>query len=137
MNDSVNGPTYVLDTSALLTLMDDEAGAERVEAILRQEQVILPFPVLLEAYYISLQEQSEATANRRYALMRNLPTVEVWEMDEPTLLTAARFKARFRVSFADALIAAFATQHQATLVHKDPEFETLKEHVQQELLPYS
>lgn len=32
VNDSVNGPTYVLDISALLTLMDDKAGAERVEA---------------------------------------------------------------------------------------------------------
>jgi len=52
------------------------------------------------------------------------------------LLTAARLKARFRVSFADALIAAFAVRSSAILVHKDPEFEALADKVLQEPLPY-
>ena len=77
---------YLLDTSAILTLMEDEDGADRV--------------------------------------------------DEPTLLTTARLKARFRVSFADALIAAFAVRSSAVLVHKDPEFEVLADQVPQEPLPY-
>jgi predicted nucleic acid-binding protein len=97
---------------------------------------LLPFPVLLETYYISLQEQSEAVADERYALLRHLSVTEIWSMDEPTLLTAARIKARFRLSFADALIAAFATRNQAILLHKDPEFEPLKSQVRQEPLPY-
>jgi len=133
----VNAANYVLDTSALLTLMEEEPGAERVETILRREAVLIPFPVLLEVYYISLQERSEAVADQRYALICNVPRVDIcWKMDEPTLLTAARFKARFHVSFADALIAAFAAQHHAILVHKDPEFDALKGHIVQELLPY-
>ncbi len=133
----MNALKYVLDTSALLALMEEEAGAGRVEAILRQEQIIIPFPVLLEVYYLSLQERSEATADYRYALLCNLPRADIyWNMDEPTLLTAARFKARYCVSFADALIAAFAAQHHAVLVHKDPEFEALKDHLLQEALPY-
>ena len=57
-------------------------------------------------------------------------------MDEPTLLTASRFKARFRISLADALIAAFAVRQEAILVHKDPELEALAEIVPQEILPY-
>ncbi|MBN1488072.1 MAG: PIN domain-containing protein [Anaerolineae bacterium] len=116
--------------------MEDEDSAERVEVIIRQEQAIIPFPVLLEAYYISLQEQSEAIADQRYALMRNLPVTKIWAIDEPTLLAAARFKARCRMSFADALIAAFAAQNQAILVHKDPEFDALVGLVEQEPLPY-
>lgn len=116
--------------------MEDEDGADRVEEILTHGQALIPFPVFLEAYYISLQERSEAIADRRYALMRQLPVEEIWATDEPTMLTAARIKANFRVSFADALIAAFAVQSEAILVHKDPEFDALQGQVQQELLPY-
>ena len=129
---------YLLDTSAILALMEDEDGANRVEEILQEQEseVLLPFPVLLEAYYISLQERSEPMADERYALLRHLSATEIWSVDEPTLLTAARLKARFRVSFADALIAAFAIRNQAILVHKDPEFEILADQVRQEPLPY-
>ncbi len=132
----MNMDRYLLDTSAILTLMEDEDGTDRVEEILQNSEVLVPFPVLLEIYYISLQEKSEPVADKRYALVRYLAVTEIWSVDEPTLLTAARLKAGFRVSFADALIAAFAVRHQATLVHKDPEFEALADHVRQEPLPY-
>jgi predicted nucleic acid-binding protein len=125
-----------LDTSAILALMENEDSAERVEEILRTGKVLIPFPVLLEAYYLSLQERSEAVADERYVLLRRLPVAEIWEVDEPTLLTAARLKARFRVSPADALIAAFAVRSSAILVHKDPEYEALGDQVPQEALPY-
>ena len=133
----MNADKYVLDTSALLTLMEEEDGTDRVEAILRQGQLVIPFAVLLEIYYISLREHTEATADYRYALICNLPRAEIhWNVDEPTLLTAARFKGQCHVSFADALIAAFAAQHHAILVHKDPEFDALKGRILQEPLPY-
>ena len=47
---------YVLDTSALLTLMEEEAGADRVEQVLMHAQVLLPWVVLLETHYITHQE---------------------------------------------------------------------------------
>lgn len=117
---------YLLDTSAILTLLEDGEGAERVESLLRREHVLLPFVVLLEAYYVSLQERKEDVADWRYALLKQLPVTFLWDVDEPTLLTAGRFKARHRLSLADALVAAFAFQHGAVLVHKDPGFETLE-----------
>jgi predicted nucleic acid-binding protein len=132
----VSEERYLLDTSAILTLLEDEEGAERVEALLREGQVLLPFLVLLETYYITLQERSEAVADRRYALLKQLTATFLWSVDEPTLLTAARFKARHRLSLADALIAAFAFQRGAILVHKDPEFEALADLIRQEALPY-
>jgi predicted nucleic acid-binding protein len=57
-------------------------------------------------------------------------------MDEPVLLTAARIKANFHVSLADAMIAAYTFQRKAMLVHKDPEFESLAEEIDLEALPY-
>ncbi len=127
---------YMLDTSAVLTFLQDEAGAERVESILRQEEILLPYLVLLETYYITLQEHSEDVADKRYALLKQLPATIFWEVDEPTLLTAGRFKAYHHLSLADAIIAAFAQRQGAILVHKDPELEVLSEALKLETLPY-
>lgn len=127
---------FLLDTSAILTLLEDEQGADRVESLLREEETLLPFLALLETYYISLQEQPEDIADRRYALLKQLPTTILWDIDEPTLLTAGRFKALHHISLADALIAAFAAQQAAILVHKDPEMAALAGAVELEALPY-
>ena len=127
---------YLLDTSALLTLIEDETGADRVEQVLRQTEVLLPWLSLLECSYITRQEQGEAEANLRYAMIKQLPLSILWTMDEPTLLTAARLRAAHRLSLADAVIAAFAIQHNAVLLHKDPEFEVLDKQVSLEALPY-
>ena len=127
---------YLLDTSAILTFLEDETGAEQVEALLRQEDVYLPYLVLLETYYITLQEQPEDVADRRYALLKQLPATILWEVDESTLLTAGRFKAYHRLSLADAIIAAIAQRREAILVHKNPELEVLQDFVEQVVLPY-
>ena len=108
----------------------------RVTQILREEDSLLPWPVLLEVHYISRQEQGQGEADRRYALMKQLPCEILWQIDEPTLLTASRFKAAHRLSLADSLIAAFAHQRETVLLHKDPEFEALDDQVDLEGLPY-
>jgi predicted nucleic acid-binding protein len=132
----VSRERYLLDTSALLTLIEDEAGAERVEQVLTGDEVWLPWLVLLEAYYISLQERGQAEADRRYALIKQLPATILWEVGELVLLTAARLKAMHHLSLADAIIAAFAIQQKAIFFHKDPEFEALTGQVSLEALPY-
>ena len=85
---SVSDERYVLDTSAVFTFLEDEAGAQRVEEIIRAGQAVIPFLVLLETYYISLQETTEAIAEKRYALLKQLPARFLYDVDEPTLLTA-------------------------------------------------
>lgn len=127
---------YLLDTSAVLTLIEDEAGAERVETLLRTMPVLLTWLTLLEVFYITFQEQGQAEAERRYALLKILPVTHLETVDEPILLTAGRFKAERRLSIADALIAAYAAQYQAVLVHKDPEFSALAAEIELEALPY-
>jgi predicted nucleic acid-binding protein len=127
---------YVLDTSALLTLIEDEDGSARVEALLRQPSTIIVWISLLEVAYITRQERDAAEADHRYALLKALPVTLLWTMDEPTLLTAARIKAAHRLSLADTIIAAYALQTGATLVHKDPEFEQLADQIGLEALPY-
>ncbi|MBU2601951.1 MAG: PIN domain-containing protein [Actinobacteria bacterium] len=128
--------SYLLDTSALLSFIEDEAGADRVEQALKQTTTLVPWPVLLEAHYITMREKGEAEAYRRTALVKQLKVKILWDMDESTLLTAARLKAEHRISLADAIIAAFALRRDAILMHKDPEFEALTGLVLMEALPY-
>lgn len=128
--------SYVLDSSALFALIENEDGAERVESILSEERAFLPCLALLEVHYITRQERGQGEADRRYALLRQLPCEILWQLDEPVLLTASRFKAAHRLSLADAMIAAFAQRQNAVLVHKDPEYEALAEEVELEALPY-
>jgi len=132
----VSEERFMLDTSALLTLIEDEAGADRVEQLITSGRGLVTWVALLEVHYITQQERGAAEADRRYALLRQLPLTVLWEAGEFTLLTAARFKATQRLSLADAIIAAFALRQGATLIHKDPEFEALASEVPQEALPY-
>ena len=60
----------------------------------------------------------------------------IWELDEPTLFIAGRLKATFKISLADAIIAALAKIQNAILVHKDPEYEQLHMEIKQITLPY-
>ncbi|MBI2864149.1 MAG: PIN domain-containing protein [Chloroflexi bacterium] len=68
-------------------------------------------------------------------MIRQLPVIWLDRVDEPVLTAAGRFKAQHRLSFADAIIAAFAHVAGAILVHKDPEYLLLKSIVVQEQLP--
>lgn len=128
---------YLLDTSALFAFIEEEPGADRVEEILNGSSVYIPWIALLEVYYITRRERGQAEADRRYALLRQLPGTILWELNEPALLTAGNFKSSYNLSLADALIAAMATRQEAVLVHKDPEFEPLAEQVPLEALPYN
>lgn len=56
-----------------MALIEDEPGADRVDELLRRERVLLPFLAGLETYYVTLQERSGDEADRRLALIRQLP----------------------------------------------------------------
>lgn len=126
---------WLLDTSALLSFIEDETGADRIEQALKQPTTLVPWPVLLETHYVTLQKRGQAEADRRIALIKQLKVEILWGMDESTLLTASKLKAERRVSLADAIIAAFAIRRGAVLMHKDPEFDALTGLLPMEALP--
>ena len=133
-------PRYVLDTSALLTLIEDEAGADQVQTLLEQAtrgevSLLVSFISFMEVYYISLQERGQEEAQERVQLMAALPVLRV-ESTETLAVFAGQLKAAHRLSVADAWIAALAQERDATLVHKDPEFEQLEAVVKVLKLPY-
>jgi ribonuclease VapC len=130
---------FVLDTSALLTLHDDEPGASEVEAILvksgSEHKVWISFISLMEFSYILQQKVGIEKARSSYAQLKQLPLMVV-ENDESLGLMAASLKAVNKLSLADSWIAATAQKLNAILVHKDPEFEGLSKLIKLHSLPY-
>lgn len=130
---------YLLDTSALLALRDDELGADRVNAILLEAgkgtaTVCGCFMSLMEVMYRVWKDEGEKAGRAAYAHCHTLPII--WIHESPELLeSAARLKALYPLSLADAWIAAASMQNDATLVHKDPEFDPVQS-LLQERLPY-
>jgi predicted nucleic acid-binding protein len=120
---------WLLDTSALLSLRDNEAGAERVAALLRrairgQGQVWACFMSRMEVLYRVWKDEDERRARLADAQLQSLPLVWVAASDQ-LLEQAAELKACHALSVADAWIAAAARQEGAVLVHKDPEFQAI------------
>ena len=130
------GKSFVMDTSALMAVIEKEEGAERVREILLGKAIIICWLSILEVVYISQRELGEEEALTRYALLRKLDATIVWNADEALLLNAARIKSTHSLSLADAVIAAITSQHKAILIHKDPEYESLQDVIEMEFLPY-
>ncbi len=128
---------YVLDTSALLTLHHDEPGADEVEKVLYDTSAdrYLSFISITELFYIIWQRSGKEAAYQSIVQLKMLPLHRV-DPQEELLLQAGEFKAMHSLSLADSLIAATALHMDATLVHKDPEFEQLKDHLSLQALPY-
>lgn len=129
---------YLLDTSAFLTLRDDENGADQVAELMYQaqngkSQCFACFLSLMEIFYRVWKNENEQAGRLAYEECQSLPVK--WIHETKSLLEkSAEIKAKNRLSLADAWIAASAIQEGAILVHKDPEFILLD--CPQLVLPY-
>ena len=132
---------FILDTSAILTYFEGEEGKETVDIFLVRSaageiELLVPFSAAIEFYYINFNSQGEETANQRFAILMSLPVHILKKIDEPYIIQAGRLKASYPISFADALIAAYAYQENASLVHKDPEYIMLEKEIDLITLPF-
>jgi predicted nucleic acid-binding protein len=131
---------FVLDTSAVITFLENEAGADIVEELLKKAEsgvinIFLSFITFTEIYYIRLQKKVKEFALERIDSLETLPAKRI-DSNSKIGKIAGEFKAAHRLSFADAWIAALAKNENATLVHKDPEFERLESKINVLKLPY-
>jgi len=120
-------PAFVLDTSAVLTILNREEGLDAVLTLLDrakddQDVLYLPYMALMELEYLLLRRVSPEETLAILALVRAWP-VHVQESTEEWRHQAAMIKSQTPLSVADAWIASLALLHHAELVHKDPEYE--------------
>ena len=121
--------SYLLDTSALLTLRDDEPGADQVAALLAEARdgrvrCLGCFITLMEVAYRVWRDEGETAGRLAHEQCLALPIEWIHE-SSALLKRAAEMKARHPLSLADAWIAACAAESGAVLVHKDPEFKVV------------
>jgi predicted nucleic acid-binding protein len=131
---------YVLDTSALLTYIENEEGATEVETLLEQalvDEAVLYISMVscIEVFYITWQEQGKEAAAERLKLLNDLMVIQE-PVDSQLTKIIGEIKATKAMSFADCCIAGLAKFKQATLVHKDPEYEQIENEIKQLKLPY-
>jgi predicted nucleic acid-binding protein len=123
----------VLDSYALLALLRDEAGGEAVARLLeRAGEVDQPLQMTEASYaevqYIIRRKDGDAAWE---AVARELSAapIEFQVIDRRLADGAAHFKARYRISLADAFAAALAKERKAPLVTGDPEFRLLEKEI--------
>jgi ribonuclease VapC len=116
---------FCLDTSALLTLRDDEPGADRVEQALEGPvRCTASFITRMEVLVRVWKDEGERAGRLAYEQLQALP-IDWLEASEPLLIRAAQIKATHALSLAEAWIAAAALHCGATLLHNNPEFPAI------------
>lgn len=120
----------VLDSSAVLAYLEDEPGAEVVEAALasaHKRGLALPVSVVNwgEVLYVVERERGLSALKAARAAIEELP-VAVVDADRRITATAARIKARGDVSFADAFCCALALELGVPVLTRDPEFASVE-----------
>lgn len=121
--------THLFDTSATPAQYFDENGASRIDALLKNPNVISGVSILAlyEVYTTILhRSSSDEVATQAVETIREAVS-EVLPVTEAVLVTALdlRRASSARIALADILMAATAVRAGAVLVHRDPHFAAL------------
>lgn len=128
--------SVVLDSSALLMLWNAEEGAETVEEVLRSgKKIYISFMSVMECRY-RLWKNTGPEESAEFINYLDLLSIEIIETTETIFEKAVEIKATRNLSVCDSWIIATAIATQSTLIHKDPEFEQVKDQVKLKPLPY-
>ena len=122
--------TFVLDAFAMLAYLQKETGYERVRELLAAGQngttVIMNALNIGEVYYILARERSAQEADFFIDMIVPAVNIKVELNDLQDVIAAARTKAAFPISYADAFACATAQKYAAALVTGDPDFKHLE-----------
>lgn len=122
-------PHTVLDSFALLAYLRREPNHETVVTLLKKaalgkEAVCMTEANYAEVKYIVLRKDGVDRWEAVEKLLESLP-IRFYPVDHTLANQAAEFKARFKLSLADACAAALAKALCAVLYTDDSEFEAL------------
>lgn len=115
---------YVLDANAIICILREELGKEKVEEVLLYAsqgicKVYLHKITLLEIYYDILRSKGKNEADFIFEIIKDFPIIVVDNLSDVFLKKAGSFKPLFKTSFADLFVLALATTHNATVITSD------------------
>lgn len=118
--------SYLLDTKALIAFFNNEAGADKVEEILKaidegNAAGFISAITVTELYYLYSRRIGERIAKERIEQIK-LSNLRVVTINEDIAMKAGEYKVK-AIPIADALIAASAQFVDAPIVTDDEHFE--------------
>jgi len=124
---------YVLDSYALLAYCEGGEGAATVAELFKKAldntaEIFLCILNWGEMYYIALKEGGENKAELYSSTIAKYP-ITIVHADRELTLQAARYKASYTISYADAFAVALAKLKKAELVTVDKEFRQVEREV--------
>ena len=126
-------PAKVLDSFALIAYFRDEPGAETVENLLvaagkKDSPLHMTDVNYAEVKYSILKKNGTEAWTEAAKILQGLP-IDFHSTNRVLADIAADFKARFKISLADAFAAALAKEKKAELVTGDSEFKPLEKEI--------
>ena len=126
-------PAKVLDSFALIAYFRDEPGAETMENLLvtaGKKDIPLHMTDVnyAEVKYSIVKKDGAEAWSEAAKILQGLP-IDFHPTNRALADSAADFKARFKISLADAFAAALAKEKKAELVTGDPEFKALEKEI--------
>ena len=122
----------IFDSWAILAYAYDEPAADQVENLLveatRLKNAWISSMNLGEVWYSLARRRSREMANHQLAILSEIGLERV-DIDWPTVLQAADYKSRHKISYVDAFAAALAKQRHGELVTGDREFRALESEI--------
>lgn len=123
----------VLDSYALIAYFRDEAGAAQVESLLVRaatsgKPLLMSEVNYAEVQYMLRRKDGDSAWSAASRILQGLP-IEFHPAYRELADLAAGFKAKHKLSLADAFAAALARAHKAELVTGDPEFKALAKEI--------
>ena len=121
----------VLDAYAILAFLQGEASARRVESLLKKAdagglRLYVSMVNAGEVYYRLVKLGSEQIASDFVSdVGSGAFPLQIVSATDARVLAAARLKAAFPISFADAFAAALGVEKAVPVVTGDPEFAAL------------
>jgi predicted nucleic acid-binding protein len=131
--------TYVLDASALLRFLENEAGAIQVEALLKQAKqgditILMSAVNWSEVLHYVLRKHGPAAMKSIESHLQSVQ-ITILALDVAGAAQAAEFRYQHKIPFADAFAGTTAEQNQAVLITADYDFHALKTTFKIQLLP--
>ena len=120
----------VLDSWAVIAYLGDEDAGEKVAGIMadaHESKTPLKMSIINvgEVWYSMARGASENDADRAIDELRELG-IEFVDIDWNTTRTAAAYKSKNKMSYADCFAAALAKQEKAELITGDKEFKQVE-----------
>lgn len=119
---------YVLDSFAILTLLEDEAGAAELGSLLEDNRNSFWMSTvnLGEVYYIVARERGEPSAVQVLQDVQAQDNVTIVDATWDRVLQAAKFKATGGMSYADGFACGLAAEYGAPVLSGDPKLRAVE-----------